>query len=104
MPNMDEFEKQVKLVRKVAPDDRDDVQAATMDQSGRFSMIAGVSSVGSLYVLPPLRPGEQWRPLAQTYTESKADGAGPEPESLRRFLGLLQAYAEDRPVDFNRGV
>jgi ABC-type transport system involved in cytochrome c biogenesis permease subunit len=52
----------------------------------------------SLYLIPPLAPGEKWQPLATAMHGGAAD-AHP---AAKAYLAMIGAYHEDQPDTFNR--
>jgi len=70
-----------------------------LDLESLLPTLAGSGPEGSLYLIPPAKAGDPWKPLMTVASES-----GEPPEITATFLKTVRAYADERPMDFNAGV
>jgi len=87
-------------VRKADSKRLDSYQKSLLELGENLSLYQKLQEIGKLYLLPPLKDGEEWRELGTAVSQS---GATSHP-AAEAWINILQAYHEKRPADFNRAV
>ena len=87
-------------VRKADSKRLDSYQKSLLELGENLSLYQKLQEIGKLYLLPPLKQGEEWRELGTAVSQS---GATSHP-AAEAWINILQAYHEKRPADFNRAV
>jgi ABC-type transport system involved in cytochrome c biogenesis permease subunit len=95
----DEFLKQITLVQKVAPNQRNDYQRAVLDLFNKLMRFGQISSYETPFVIPPMQPGDEWQSMLSAYDKFKA---GEPNAAAGSFQSMIQAYGDNKPDDFNR--
>jgi ABC-type transport system involved in cytochrome c biogenesis permease subunit len=78
----------------------DSYQKNILELGEHLSLFQRLRDIRSLYLLPPLKEGEDWQPLGKGVTQ----GMQPTHPAAEAWLKILTAYAERKPAEFNRAV
>jgi ABC-type transport system involved in cytochrome c biogenesis permease subunit len=102
-PHAKDLEREFTRAENIPAKSRDAVERAIVDLADHLNLYIKLSQhVGSLFIVPPAKAGEDWRPLDETLTSAKSM-ADVDPTAMR-FVNILQAYHDQKPDDFNAEV
>ncbi len=93
---------QLALVRGIDPKDFTIYQKHLMELADHVQMFQDIRHRLTPYMLPPLNPGENWRPLAP---EMVVVEGHPDPSVAAQYWKkILDAYQQQNPQEFNQQV
>lgn len=94
----DKLDGQYRLAASIPAKSRNLYQKAVHDLGQHVFLHNRLAGVETLFLAPPLRPGEDWRMFGEAQSESKSGGENP---GIRAFRTLAQSYHNERPDVFN---
>ena len=95
----DQVNSQMALMRDVPPKSRSLYQRRLVNLFNKAQLYFEITHSLSPYALPPISPGEQWRPLANELSDQPGH---PEPtEAATMLSGIYAAYHAQDPGKFN---
>jgi ABC-type transport system involved in cytochrome c biogenesis permease subunit len=86
--------------RRADPKSLDLFQRKILELGDKLNVYIGLGQMESLFLIPPLAPGEQWQPLSKAMRV--ADGQ-PNP-TAKTYLTLVGALHEQKPDTFNSEI
>ena len=105
-PHFPELEKQTEMARNTAEDKRDSYQSKVLqlgDSAMLLDKVFGGFKSGKMFVIPPLRAGEQWQAMNAIVDQVKRTGGKP-PEAAVLLMTTIEDYANQQPASFNSDV
>jgi ABC-type transport system involved in cytochrome c biogenesis permease subunit len=99
----EKFDEQFAIAAKIRKADArklDSYQKNILELGENLSLYRRLGDLGALFLLPPLKEGEEWKPLS-TAVSKTGQTSHPAAEA---WVNILQSYHENRPTDFNREV
>lgn len=93
---------QIARVRDIKSADRDLYQNQIAQLDRQLGLYQGLNRMERLYLVAPLREGEEWMPVGQAALIAQQTGKAP--LSAESFMRMIQAYAQNDPAAFNRYV
>ncbi|MCB9837847.1 MAG: cytochrome c biogenesis protein CcsA [Phycisphaeraceae bacterium] len=99
-PNFEEISKQADLAFQVDAKNRDPFQRQALTLYNRVSLYLQTARVEAPYTVPPLKDGEEWRPMfVMTMSSQTLDNP-----AVRGWNDIFRAYAQDDAAGFNKAV
>ena len=103
VPHLPALREQARQAAEVPPRARDAYQRAVLTLLARVDLVASLGRLEAPYVIPPLAPGEEWRPFATALAESGHGGGPPDP-AVDAIGAIMSAYHQGQPDRFNEAV
>jgi ABC-type transport system involved in cytochrome c biogenesis permease subunit len=93
---------QIDRAAKVPEQKRDRYQSRLVQLGQKFDTFQHLDDLPSFYLIPPAKPGQEWKQLAEVVQESR-EGKGTN-KGLELWRGMLSAYINGQPSEFNQAV
>jgi cytochrome c-type biogenesis protein CcsB len=99
----EKLEEQINRVMETDDKKRDPFQRKVLDLYQRLQTYLRLAELSSLYLVAPVAPGEEWRPIGK-FLQSKPGAELTTHPSARGMLNMLSSYHDGKPAEFNKEV
>ncbi|MEK7466046.1 MAG: cytochrome c biogenesis protein CcsA [Planctomycetota bacterium] len=99
----EKLQEQIELISEVDDKKRDAFQRKVADLHQRLQIFLRLADLASLYLVPPVAPGEEWQQLGH-FAPSRTGPPPPPHPAAEAILRILASYHENKPAEFNKEV
>ncbi len=92
------LDEQYRLAHNLPKNERTLYQKAVHDLAEHVFLFNRIAGVQTLYLAPPLKSGEEWKPFAEAHGTGAGSAENP---GTRAFLAMARAYVENQSDTFN---